>query len=78
MEQVYSGGRPRLRAARIACGITTERLAQLTGLSRSTIYRVEHGLVPPNRATRTVLAAALGRPYDDHLFDVDEEVSSDA
>lgn len=46
--------------ARRARGLSRERLAALAGVSPRTVYAIEVEGVQPQRATRTVIAAALG------------------
>lgn len=41
-------------------GLTQDRLSDLSGVSRKTIYLIEAGRVRPRRVTVLVLAAALG------------------
>lgn len=55
----------RLRELRLARGWTIEDLASRAGTSSRTIYSIEGGEHRPQRATRQVLALALGcRPED--------------
>lgn len=44
---------------RTSRGMTRERLAELTGLSAMTIYRVETERVKPNRSTLMLIKGAL-------------------
>jgi transcriptional regulator with XRE-family HTH domain len=54
-----------VRDRRIALGLTCARLAEKSGISDTTLWRIETGRVRPNRATIAVLAAALKcRPAD--------------
>lgn len=48
-----------VEALRKAHGLSRDELAASAGLSPRTIFNIERGLVTPQRATRTVLAAAL-------------------
>jgi transcriptional regulator with XRE-family HTH domain len=63
---------PPLAEARLLRGMTRSALADLSGVSARTIYRAEHGLVEPHRATRLALAAVLGREPAD-LFPEESE-----
>lgn len=54
-----------LRAIRIARGLSAEELAARAGLSPRTVYNLERRLTKPHRATRRVLAGALGIDPDD-------------
>jgi len=49
-----------LRQLREARGITRQRLAEEAGVAVATLARVECGQVEPTRATRAVIAGALG------------------
>jgi len=51
---------PRLRRLRDKKGITLERLAKVTGISTSTLSRLESGLRKPSLELLLPLAAALG------------------
>lgn len=51
-----------LEAARLARGLSRERLAAHAGLSARTIYAIERGGVCPHRATVRMLTEVLGRP----------------
>ncbi|ADB50159.1 helix-turn-helix transcriptional regulator [Conexibacter woesei] len=53
-----------LREARDRAGLTREALARRAGVSSRQIYDIEHALCSPRRATRTVLAVAVGVPRD--------------
>jgi transcriptional regulator with XRE-family HTH domain len=60
-----------LRRVRTDLGMSRERLAALAGLTPRTIYAIEIEGVNPHRATRKVLALALGvKPA--HLFPNEE------
>lgn len=64
----HSSPRPRtsrLRAARLARGLTGEELAALAGVSLKTVYSAEAAGARPQRATRRVLAIALGCTVDE-------------
>ena len=50
----------RLRAVRVAAGISQRRLAAEAGVTRMTIQRTERGETEPSTATLAVLASALG------------------
>jgi transcriptional regulator with XRE-family HTH domain len=50
----------RLRAVRVAAGVSQRRLAAEAGIARLTIQRTERGETQPTPATLAVLAAALG------------------
>ena len=49
-----------LRHARLAAGMSPEELAFRAGVSMRTIERIENGEAEPRRATRKVIADALG------------------
>ena len=66
-----------LLAARVAVGLSRERLAALAGVSPRTIYAVELEAVQPQRATRYVIAQALGTDVND-LFDDEGPVATRA
>lgn len=53
-----------LRSHRLAQGISQERLAQLVGVTHSTIARVERGEVQPHRLTKRAIAEAFGVPVE--------------
>ena len=55
----------RLAEIRKARGVTQERLAELTGVHRVTIARIETGEVSPKAETLKRLADALGVYVDD-------------
>ena len=70
-EQRQSAQPSFLRGYRAACGLSQDDLAQLAGLSRETISRIERGDTPRWKTART-LAAALGvRP--EQLFPLNDE-----
>ncbi len=50
-----------LRLARLTAGLTQSELADLAGVSRNQLVRLETQLVHPHRATMRVLAHALGQ-----------------
>jgi transcriptional regulator with XRE-family HTH domain len=50
----------RLAELRRARGLSREGLAYFAGLNVRTVERLETGVHPPRRATKVVLAAALG------------------
>lgn len=62
----------RLRAIRRGRGLTGEELAARAGLSLKTIYSIEVDGVRPQRATRRVLALALGITVED-IFPINQE-----
>ena len=49
-----------LAAARAERKLSREQLSHQSGVSATTIYRIEKGQVKPNPATRFMLALALG------------------
>ncbi|MDO8209303.1 helix-turn-helix transcriptional regulator [Conexibacter sp. CPCC 206217] len=53
-----------LREARERAGLSREGLARRSGVSARQIYDIEHALCSPRRATRAVLAVAVGLPRD--------------
>lgn len=55
------GGRPTLplEAARRAAGLTLTELARRTGLSLSTLSKIEHGHEKPHPSTRRLIALEL-------------------
>ncbi|SEO61332.1 helix-turn-helix transcriptional regulator [Trujillonella endophytica] len=62
-----------LRTARAKAGVSQARLAQLAGMPRSTVERIEAGTRQPSLPTLGKLLAALDldlrprlEPYDDH------------
>lgn len=57
----------RVRDARTRLGVSWAELAEASGVNRSTIWRVEHGLVEPNAVTMKRLAVALGVEVGDLL-----------
>ena len=54
-----------LRSHRLAQGISQERLAQLAGVTHTTIARVERGEVAPHGLTKRAIAEALGVNVND-------------
>lgn len=52
----------RLRRARLAGGLSQEKLAELAGVSRDAVVRLEAGERGPRFATAVALAEALGIP----------------
>lgn len=50
----------RLRAVRVAAGMSQRRLAAEAGVARLTIQRTERGETEPTPGTLAVLASALG------------------
>lgn len=53
-----------LREARERARLSREDLARRAGVSARQIYDIEHGLCSPRRATRAVLAVAVGMPRE--------------
>ncbi len=64
--------RTALEAARHAAGLSRERLGALAGVSAGTVYAIEVEGVNATRATRTVLALALGCSAGD-IFPINEQ-----
>lgn len=62
--------RTRLRAWRLAQGLTMAEVADLTGFSPSMLSRLERGERVPIPRTKVLIARALGVSIRD-LFDVD-------
>lgn len=52
----------RLRDARNAAGHSQERLAELVGLDRKTVHRIEYGITDPTLSMLLKLADACGVP----------------
>lgn len=52
----------RLRVIRAELGMSQETLAQLSGLSRATVNRIEKGRYTPTGTTMMKLSRALRRP----------------
>lgn len=50
----------RIRRKRIEAGLSQPALAKKAGVSKSTVYRIEEGLVPAQAPTLRRLADALG------------------
>jgi transcriptional regulator with XRE-family HTH domain len=63
-----------MRTARRAVEMTQQELADLAGVDRSTIWRVESGRHRPHKLTRVALATAL-RCDPDTLFGSDDGAS---
>jgi transcriptional regulator with XRE-family HTH domain len=55
----------RIRAARIHTNLTQEKLAELAGMDRQTINRIEQGHQSPILDTLILIAHALGVPLAD-------------
>lgn len=53
-----------LREARERAGLSREDLARRAGVSSRQIYDIEHARCSPRRATRAVLAVAVGISRD--------------
>lgn len=64
-EDVLAGVGPRLRALRRARGVTLATLANETGLTASTLSRLENGKLRPTLEQLLPLARAHGVPLDD-------------
>jgi transcriptional regulator with XRE-family HTH domain len=58
-----------LRAARLAQGLTQERLAELAGVDRTYISQAERGLCNPSLSTLGSLARVLGVAKRDLIGD---------
>jgi transcriptional regulator with XRE-family HTH domain len=56
--------RDRLKTARLAAGVSHERLAAASGIYRANISRIESGKSDPLVSTVERLAAALGKRLD--------------
>jgi transcriptional regulator with XRE-family HTH domain len=54
----------RLRTARLAAGLTQERVARRLDVTEKTYRRWETGENPPSRATLEVLAKLFGMPVE--------------
>jgi transcriptional regulator with XRE-family HTH domain len=67
----------RVRQLRIASGLTQEYVANVAGVGRVTIARIESGDQSPRLETLVSLAKALARPVKDLMFD-SVEVESDS
>lgn len=50
----------RLRAARVACGLTMAALADAAGVALDSVFRHEHGVVRPTYPTLYRLCRVLG------------------
>ncbi|WWT39970.1 helix-turn-helix protein [Microcystis phage Mae-JY09] len=57
---------PRIRAARIAAGLTQEQLAERAGITDRTVRAIEAGTTTPQRRIREGLAQVLGDVSDLH------------
>lgn len=57
----------RIRAARIAKGLTHEGLAQATGLSLDSVQKIQAGRREPQASTLAAIARALGVSADSLL-----------
>jgi transcriptional regulator with XRE-family HTH domain len=68
-----SGGllRNRLRLWRVASGLTQDEVADLSGLSKAYISRMERGEREPRPLTKVKIARRLGVQVSD-LFDVEQ------
>ncbi|MEU8756194.1 helix-turn-helix transcriptional regulator [Streptomyces chartreusis] len=55
----------RIRAARLDANLTQERLAELSGMDRQTINRIEQGHASPLLDNLIRIADALGTPLAD-------------
>ncbi|HWU33563.1 MAG TPA: helix-turn-helix domain-containing protein, partial [Marmoricola sp.] len=56
---------PRLRDARARQGLTIEQVAQITGLTKGFISRLERDMVSPSVATLVTICDALSLPMGD-------------
>lgn len=65
VEHVLAGVGERLRSLRKGRGLTLSELAELTGLSASTLSRLETGRLNPTLEQMLPLARAFGVPLDD-------------
>lgn len=54
--------RNRVREARLAAGLSQERLADRIGTTQNAVSRWERGAVKPSRRYLTAIADATGRP----------------
>lgn len=68
-----SGFGQRLRALRVAAGLTQEGLAEKTGLRYQLIAKYERGATDPSWATALKLADALGVSLDDFRAESDSD-----
>lgn len=64
-EDVLTAVGPRLRALRVAAGTTLNQLSETTGISVSTLSRLESGLRKPTLELMLPLAKAYGVPLDE-------------
>ncbi|WP_214324338.1 helix-turn-helix domain-containing protein [Nonomuraea sediminis] len=64
-EDVLTAVGPRLRALRVAAGTTLNQLSETTGISVSTLSRLESGLRRPTLELLLPLAKAYGVPLDE-------------
>lgn len=67
----------RLKEARLAAGLTRPELAEKSGVSKNTIFQVEHAMHIPNLYTIVALTDALGVSLD-WLVGRDNYASKDA
>lgn len=58
-----------LKDIRMSKGVTTVELAKMSGISRATIHKLEHGVDDVNTKTLKALAAALGVKVTDFFMD---------
>ncbi|MCE6997109.1 XRE family transcriptional regulator [Saccharothrix sp. S26] len=65
LDRVLTAVGPRLRAVRRARGVTLAELAEATGISESTLSRLESGRRRPNLELLLPLARAHGVPLDE-------------
>jgi transcriptional regulator with XRE-family HTH domain len=63
----------RLRAHRLAAHLSQETLAELAGIDRKTVSRLENGHTAPPTDTLLRIAHALGRPLDQLLVGLDPD-----
>jgi len=66
--------RLKLRAVRERLFVTQEELSGRTGISRTTISRIESGLQRPRISTVRKLANALGVPPEELVIWTDQDV----
>jgi transcriptional regulator with XRE-family HTH domain len=57
----------RVQAARIEADLTQEKLAEKTGISRTTLQSIEAGRNDPKMSHLLLIARAVGRPLPDLL-----------
>jgi transcriptional regulator with XRE-family HTH domain len=70
VERWIAGVRERLRAARLAKGLTHRAAGAAAGLSFTMVTRVESGAREPSLSTVHALCAAYGAPLCDVLCDM--------